>query len=422
MRLAAFILSNMEPILQEWEDFARDIGVESELDMDRKALRDHAKLILQAVAQDLITRQTDAQQEAKGKGDAPEPHPAAPDTAAETHGSQRAEEGFSLQQMVSEYRALRASVLRLWAREENPCDADAYQQLMRFNEAIDEALADSIETYSVALDQMFASRARDRLVALGTLASGLGHDMANLLLPMRLSLDHLSKMTPAGSAEQVTEHAELLASMRRTVEHLRGLTKGLRSLSVDPDDPAASTETTLLSEWWQEAVSPLTWALPAGVALHAEGLKAELPAVAVPRHVLMQAVFNLVQNAAEALREKGASAAAAAGTTVNASKLRPGSVGNIWLEAAATEKGERVTVTVRDDGPGMDAVTLARCTDMFFTTKPRDRGTGLGLALVRSSIERHAGRLTVTSIPGNGAAFIIELPTAPAASSPLPRD
>jgi signal transduction histidine kinase len=384
----------MEPILQDWEDFAQSLGMTTQ-SMDTAALRDHAKQILRAVATDLETRQTDAQQEAKSKGDAPEPPPNAPETPAESHGSVRAEEGFSLQEMVSEFRALRASVLRLWSRDETNATPDSYQQLMRFNEAIDEALADSIQTYSTALDQMFAARARERMVALGTLTAGLGHDMANVLLPMRGSLDELATHCADPSA------APLVESLRRSVEHIRGLTRGLRSLSVDPDDPAASPETTVLNEWWANAISPFTWALPHGVRLHAEGFDpaAPLPAVAVPGHVLMQAVFNLVQNAADALAEQAARTA------------RGKVAGNIWVTAQPTTDGG-VALTVRDDGPGMDAGTIARCTDPFFSTKPRDRGTGLGLALVRTAVERQGGQLLVQSKLGEGSAFTLILPTA----------
>ena len=77
-------------------------------------------------------------------------------------------------------------------------------------------------------------------------------------------------MPPSGSA--APPGAPLVESLRRSVEHLAGLTRGLRSLSVDPDEPAASSETTVLHEWWANAISPFTWALPHGVQLHARPL------------------------------------------------------------------------------------------------------------------------------------------------------
>src|SRR5690606_27233885 len=180
-----------------------------------------------AVATDLETAQSAAEQEAKGKGQAP-PLPAHfPLTAATSHGSTRAAEGFSLEQMVSEYRALRASVLRLWARHAPAAvvGADAYEQQIRFSEAIDQALTDSIKAYSHAVDQLVVTKARHRMAALGTLAAGLGHDMANVLFPMRTCLHGLTRL------EMPEPARPLLDALDRSVDHLAGLCKGLRALT-----------------------------------------------------------------------------------------------------------------------------------------------------------------------------------------------
>jgi signal transduction histidine kinase len=403
MRLSTFIFTNMEPILQEWENFARSMGSVTS-SMDTAALRDHAELMLRAIAADLETPQTAAQQKAKSEGDAP-PRPAhLPPSAATSHGEVRAEDGFSLEQMVAEYRALRASVLRLWVKAHALDDPDSFQQLMRFNEAIDEALADSIETYSHAVDDMSETKARHRMEALGTLSAGLGHDMANVLLPMRVCLSGLGPLTP--------ETAPLVDALHRAVEHLSGLTKGLRALSLDLDTSAATSGSVMLAEWWTSAISPFTWALPKGVQLHAEGLASadnSLPPVRVPAHVLMQAVFNLVQNAAHALGQR------------NAADPQSKPAGKIWITArpevalsgpSGAESMSVIHLTVRDDGPGMDPETLARCTEAFFTTRAKAQGTGLGLFLVRTVMERHGGKLLVESKAGEGSSFTLVLPVA----------
>ena len=404
VRLSAFILANMEPILQDWEDFARSLG-DVTSSMDDAALRDHAQLILRAVAADLETPQSPAQQEAKSEGDAPARPAHLPATAATSHGVIRAGDGFSLEQMVSEYRALRASVLRLWARVQTAPGPESFQELMRFNEAIDEALADSIRTYSHALGQLAERKARYRMEALGTLSAGLGHDMNNVLLPMRMCLDTLTKegLPP--------ESAKLVDALRRAVAHLGGLSKGLRALTMDPDNAVVSPDATALHDWWASAISPFTWALPRGVSLHSEGLSAgtALPPVRIPGHVLMQVVFNLVQNAAQALGRRGSSAPASP-------TARP--TGNIWISAQlrpaplSTGAARAVHLTVRDDGPGMNATTLARCTEAFYTTKSRDFGAGLGLYLVRTALERHGGQLLVESKIGEGSCFTVILPVA----------
>jgi hypothetical protein len=111
MRLAEFILRHMEAILAEWETFAATLLPAAE-GLDALALRDHARPILEAIAKDLNTSQTREAQSQKSKGRAATMADA-PETAAQTHAVLRARDGFDINQLVAEYRALRASVLRL---------------------------------------------------------------------------------------------------------------------------------------------------------------------------------------------------------------------------------------------------------------------------------------------------------------------
>src|SRR5579863_7821907 len=112
MRLADFILSNVEPILKGWEIFARSIGAGEHL--DRLALRDHAGQILQATARDMKSPQTAAERAKKSKGlDHPSENDAL-DGASDAHAVDRLGLGFNMLEVMSEYRALRASVLQLW--------------------------------------------------------------------------------------------------------------------------------------------------------------------------------------------------------------------------------------------------------------------------------------------------------------------
>ena len=141
MRLSEFILRDMEAILAQWEAFAAT-QLPAAANMNSLALRDHAQGILRAVATDLLTSQTAEAQAEKSKGRAPRLFDA-PETAAQTHALLRAQSGFDINQLAAEYRALRASVLRLWT---NACQPDVphLEDMIRFNEAIDQALAESI--------------------------------------------------------------------------------------------------------------------------------------------------------------------------------------------------------------------------------------------------------------------------------------
>jgi len=163
MPLSDFIVANREPIMAEWEEFARSCAPASG-SMDNAALRDHASEMLTVIAADLRTAQSDNEQAEKSKGN--EPAEGGEKTAAEKHGSGRAESGFSTDQMVSEYRALRASVIRLWTREQGKLKTGDLEDLTRFNEAIDQALAESITRYTQDLDE-----SKDMFLAI------LGHDL-----------------------------------------------------------------------------------------------------------------------------------------------------------------------------------------------------------------------------------------------------
>jgi hypothetical protein len=165
-RLSDFILVNMEPILQAWEDFARTIEPPA-LTMDDTALRDHAKLMLTVIADDLKTPQTSQEQAEKSKGKGPRGEQ---DTAAETHAEARLLSGYSVDQLVSEYRALRSSVLHLWASQAMDAQATDMEDVMRFNEAIDQALAESVARYAAMVKQ-----SENMFLAI------LGHDLRNPL-------------------------------------------------------------------------------------------------------------------------------------------------------------------------------------------------------------------------------------------------
>src|SRR5476651_1357124 len=119
MRLAEFIIGNIEPILMEWETFARSLLPGA--NMTIIALRDDAGSILRATARDMQNRQSVRQQASKPKGDGGADTEASDrlDNASDLHGVERVGSGFHITDVVSEYRALRASVLRLW-RESLP--------------------------------------------------------------------------------------------------------------------------------------------------------------------------------------------------------------------------------------------------------------------------------------------------------------
>ena len=203
MCLSRFIEENLEEILQAWESFARGLVPATE-GMTDLALRDHAPQILQAIACDIETNQTPEEQFSKSMGldlDAERGH-----SAGALHGTLRHESNFSMSQVTAEYRALRATVLRLWLpRVTNP--HEALNEMVRFNEAMDEALAESVFAFAAR-----TVKARDMFLAI------LGHDLRAPLTTLTLTGHALRRPTlePERVDElglRVTNCASLMTSM-----------------------------------------------------------------------------------------------------------------------------------------------------------------------------------------------------------------
>jgi signal transduction histidine kinase len=193
MRLADFISRDMEPILAQWEAFAASL-LPAAANMEQSALRDHAQQILRAVAEDLRTSQTREAQREKSLGRAPSLTDA-PETAAQTHAVLRARAGFNINQLTAEYRALRASVLSLWGNHCYP-EAPELEDVIRFDEAIDQAIAKSVACFSAQAEQ-------SRNLLLGM----LGHDMRNPLQAIQMTASYLHALN---AGERVSEAAARL--------------------------------------------------------------------------------------------------------------------------------------------------------------------------------------------------------------------
>ncbi|MGY6163893.1 ATP-binding protein [Paraburkholderia strydomiana] len=178
MRLSDFILRDMADILTQWEAFAVTL-LPAAASMDSLALRDHAQPLLEAMAADLSTSQTWQAQSQKSWGHAPQGADA-PHTAAQTHAILRARSGFDINQLVAEYRALRASVLQLWMADCEP-EVPHLKDIIRFNEAMDQAVAESVRSFSVEVE-----RARNLFLGM------LGHDMRSPLQTIQATASYLA--------------------------------------------------------------------------------------------------------------------------------------------------------------------------------------------------------------------------------------
>ena len=237
----------------------------------------------------------------------------------------------------------------------------------------------------------------DRLASLGTLAAGLGHDLNNVLLPVRARLDALEH---AGLNDAARGH---LTAVRRSVSYLQHLSDGLHFLAIDPDGALAASGTdgvTDLARWWEQVGVLLRKALPRHVTLEAS-LPAALPPVAIAPQWLTQAMLNLIVNAGESIPPGRRNA-------------------RVRIAASMSGDGRTVRLGVNDNGRGMTAEVQRRAFDLFFTTKSRGLGTGLGLPMVRKVAVRAGGAVEIHSRPGKGASVVLVLPVSARPSAPAP--
>ncbi len=268
----------------------------------------------------------------------------------------------------------------------------AAEELSRHRDDLDRLVRERTTQLERSREQLHMA---DRMASIGTLAAGLGHDMNNVLLPVRAHLNAL-RAEGSGLPASAREHVE---SIRKSVAYLQQLADGLHFLALDPAKSEASDGTTDLQEWWSQVGPLLSKAVPKHVRVTASWSE-EIPKIGVPAHALTQAILNLVVNAGEAIPAN-----------------RKRRQGHVRLSAAVDRGTSRVMISVADNGTGMTDEVRRRAFDMFFTTKPRGLGTGLGLALVRQVAEQAGGDVSIESGAGEGTRVTMAIPTAEAATT-----
>jgi len=370
MRLADFILRNIESILIQWEAFAATL-LPAARSMDSLALRDHARQILEAVAKDISTPQTREAQREKSLGHAPALIDA-PETAAQTHAMLRARLGFSINQLAAEYRALRASVLRLWIDECQP-DAPHLGDMIRFNEAIDQALAESVSFFTEQVEQ-----ARDLLLGM------LGHDMRSPLQTIQITASYLAALN---AGENVSEAAERLirsgGRMQALLDDLCDFNRTQLGLGINviPRDVDLAVVVTDLTDQLRAAHPgrQIDLEVKGDLRGHWDGQR------------MQQLLGNLVVNAIK----YGAS--------------------DTPVRVIATADAAEISIEVRNQGLAIDQVTLERIFEPLQRgpgnahESGRNGGLGLGLYIAKEIARAHHGAIEARS-DQTGTVFTVRLP------------
>ncbi|MDB5930772.1 MAG: putative two-component sensor histidine kinase [Polaromonas sp.] len=377
MKLPLFITTHLEDILVEWDIFAKTLFPASPAPQPL-LLRDHAKEILQELVLDIERHQTAAQQKEKSEGQ-PE-HEVDRKTAAAIHGTLRQASGFSLIQLTSEYRALRATVFRLWTPHMAPFTPEVFTDITRFNEAMDQALAESVVTYSENAD-----RTRDTFLAI------LGHDLRSPLSTISMAGSYLTRAavgsdgTRLMGARVARSAATMTAMVNDLLEYARTQLGGGIPLTLR----------------WENLHDICQAALDDAQAGHPD-CPFELQASgdlfgSFDRARLQQLVSNLLNNAAQYRAD-----------------THP-------VVLTAHGEADAVRVEVRNLGPVIPAQSLQAIFDPLVQLAVQDgqqkgaasSSLGLGLFIAREITGSHGGTISAASSAAAGTVFTVMLPRMP---------
>ena len=397
VRLADFILANVDPILTDWDAFARDIWPEGAA-TDPAELRNEAEDILRAAAADMQSLQTGTQQAGKSRGiGRQEGESDVLTRASSSHGRGRAVSGFELAAVIAEYRALRASVLRLWRESAPSPDVLDLDDLTRFNESIDQSLTHAVRGYAEVIE-------RDRQALLANeQASRRGAEAANRAKDLFLATLSHEMRTPLNA---IVSWLSILRHQDTKARHFQ------EGLDVIERNTAAQVQliddlldvSRIVAGKLRVDIQPcdLVDVIEAGlnatrIAADARGVTLEarldpsVGAASCDSGRLQQVVWNLVSNAVKFTPKGGR------------------------VRVTLGREGACFRIQVADTGQGINAELLPHVFDRFrqadSSMRRRFAGLGLGLSIVKYIVEAHGGTVEATSPgEGRGSTFTVRLP------------
>lgn len=371
MKLSEFIRCNIEAISVEWEKFAATLLPNEEF--SASVLRDGIAAILKEIAVDMEGFQSAQEQQEKSEGT--QDSSAQKDNAAETHALARIRMGLSSRQLISEFRALRATVLRLWDESNPVINRQDMYDITRFNEAVDQALTEAAVRYSEKIEQ-------SRELFLGILAHDLRTPLSAISGFAQLLVYAKNPDRNAEFASQILISAGRMAHMIVDLMELTRVQLG-SGISVNSSESdivnICSHAITEMSAVYPER----TFKLDADESLIGKWDETKLG----------QVLSNLLGNAVQ----HGARDSV---ITVRAKKLN-----------------DSVEFQVHNEGPAVPEKLLPVLFDRFVQGKSgfradegRTANLGLGLYIAKEIIVAHGGTLKVHSTDNEGTTFSATLP------------
>jgi signal transduction histidine kinase len=373
LRLSDFIRANVEPIVREWTNFAKTRTPAADV-MSSLALRDHIEDILTFVSDDLESAQTSGQQKKKSRGEGPK-GTGEEQSAAESHAGLRLRDGFDIDQMLSEYRALRASVVKLWRAGRSDLDPKDFDDLTRFNEAIDQATTESCSHYTKTIT-------RSRNLFLGI----LGHDLRNPIGAASMSAELMLRRGGLDAKQSVLASQIVACAFRANVilTDLLDLTR----LQLGSDIPVVKEPMDLGSVGRQLVEEMRAFHPEREISFEVTGDTSG----GWDKSRLGQVFSNLIGNAiAHGFRDTPVSVVVQGGD-------------------------DEVRFAVQNQG---SLIPVDKIHSIFDSLVQGDEGAGasqgsthlgLGLYIAKKIVEAHGGMIEVTSSHHEGTKFVVHLP------------
>ena len=267
-------------------------------------------------------------------------------------------------------------------------NAKAFDEIAKLNESLEARVEERTQELRETQNQLMQS---EKMSALGQLVAGVAHELNNPIgfvhANLQLLDEFVEKLMRAeqgeGDVEQIRQAiAKLLNRSREGTERVKQIVQDLRTFSRMDQ---AESQMADLNEEIDRTLALMEPRLKRGIQIVRDF--GDLPQVRCYPGQLNQVFLNLLMNGCDAIGSGG---------------------GTITIKTRQIELGVRLEF--RDDGPGISPEVQSRVFDPFFTTKEVGHGTGLGLSLSHGIIERHGGRFWLSSEPGQGASFVIDLP------------
>ena len=365
--MAALIRQQRDAVLSSWRHQVKQLP--SARKLDTPTLNDHIPQLLDELADALAARSGGTIPEALAKGTSP------------VHGLMRFREGYDIEEVVAEYNILRRCLHDLAKNHGLSLESGSFDIM---NDVLDRAIGLAVQTYATERALELQKRREEYLAF-------VAHDLRTPLNAVAIAASVLEETFRDGKTREDTEW--MLKTLRRNAQQLQELVE-----KIIQENTNLSTESRIKLEPREFDLWPLVEALIYDLRPLAKTNGTEL-VNEVPRNLVVYADAGLLKRVFQNLISNA---------------IRYTAHGKVLLGALESRPDATIECWVIDDGAGIPKGKLERVFDELESDSANGSGLGLGLAIIKTFVEAHGGRVSVESSEGKGSTFRFTLPAKPA--------